>query len=214
MNARHISRELFILVLSQLPNIKKKLERVQINDLIEQAIRTLTNEVSSILSIARGELVKADQDLHEASLRSKPEVVREILKSGLDNTHHALELISYCNSIPIFSAMAEKQEIRDFTIKLLKLYQDNPEKVDKIINESLEGGWNIDTIYSIDKNIITLAIVEIMNYENTSHKIIIDEAIEIAKKFGSEESPTFINGVLSGVVKILGISESKTKSLK
>ncbi|MEK7434172.1 MAG: transcription antitermination factor NusB [Cyanobacteriota bacterium] len=205
MNARHTSRELFVLVLSQLPNIKKKIEKVQINDLIEQATRTLTDEVSAVLSVARGEILKADEDMHEASLRSNNESVKEFLSSGLDNTHHALELISYCNSIPILCSMADKQDIRDFTAKLIRLYQESSEKIDKIINESTEGGWDMEGMYSLDRNILIMAVVEITSYEHTNYKIIIDEAIEIAKKFGSAESPNFINGVLSGVMKNLGI---------
>jgi transcription antitermination factor NusB len=210
MNARHTSRELFVLVLSQLPNIKKKVEKLQIEDLIEQATRTLTLEVASILSVARGDLIKADDDLTDGQLISNKDIVIDVLKSAVENTHSALELISYCNSLPLLFTLSQKQDIKDFTVKLIKLYQENPEKVDKIINDSAIGGWDTETMYSMDRNVLIMAVVELMNYDHTDHKIIIDEAVEISKKYGSAESPTFVNGVLSGVVKTLGISDSKS----
>ncbi|MFN4150397.1 MAG: transcription antitermination factor NusB, partial [Candidatus Sericytochromatia bacterium] len=65
--------------------------------------------------------------------------------------------------------------------------------------------WTFDSMYSLDRNIITLAVIEFLNYEHTPYQIVINESIELAKKYGSEESPKFINGVLGKIVKKLNL---------
>jgi transcription antitermination factor NusB len=53
----------------------------------------------------------------------------------------------------------------------------------------------------IDKNIIRLGICELLFDSTTPPKVVINEAVEIAKKFGTEESPDFINGILDKILK-------------
>jgi N utilization substance protein B len=61
--------------------------------------------------------------------------------------------------------------------------------------------WRLDRLAAVDRNILRLAMFELLFSRETPHAVIIDEAIEIAKKYGAEESPRFINGVLDGFVK-------------
>lgn len=84
---------------------------------------------------------------------------------------------------------------------------DNPELVQKILSRSVEidemitsaaPNWPIDNLNKIDLAILRLAIYE-LKYENTPPKVIIDEAVELAKEFGSESSSSFINGVLGTI---------------
>jgi N utilization substance protein B len=209
MNARHAARELVVLTLSQARIAKKEVvDNLQIQDFIEQAVRTINGEVNSLLSVAKGELIKADDQLLEASLLGKPETIKEALTNSLYSAHKVVELMSYCNEWPLLCALAMKDEVREFTVKLIKLYQKHGKEIDEIIEKSLVD-WTMETIYSIDRNIIIIAVVELL-YENTSHKIVIDEAVEIAKKYGSEDSGSFVNGVLNRVLKTLGL---ETKSV-
>ena len=53
----------------------------------------------------------------------------------------------------------------------------------------------------VDRNILRLAMYELLFQCDTPHAVVIDEAIEIAKKYGAEESPRFVNGVLDGFLK-------------
>ena len=84
-----------------------------------------------------------------------------------------------------------------------------PELVQKIlkqkeaINDLIEKAapqWPIDKLNKIDLVILWLAIYELEN-ENTPPKVIIDEAVELAKEFGGESSPSFVNGVLGTIYK-------------
>ena len=71
-------------------------------------------------------------------------------------------------------------------------------KLNKIIEKSAPT-WPIDKINKIDLAILHLAIYE-LKYEDTPPKVVIDEAVELAKEFGSEQSGSFINGVLGTVL--------------
>lgn len=84
-----------------------------------------------------------------------------------------------------------------------------PELVQKIlaqkdtINNLISNAapqWPIDKLNKIDLVILWLAIYELEN-ENTPPKVVIDEAVELAKEFGGESSPSFVNGVLGTIYK-------------
>lgn len=61
--------------------------------------------------------------------------------------------------------------------------------------------WRLERLAAVDRNILRLAMFELMHEPDTPPAVVIDEAIEIAKKFGAEESGRFVNGVLDGFVK-------------
>lgn len=206
MNARHAARELAVLIMNETRILKKNPNKLEIQDLIEQAVRMLSAEAENILSYAKGELIIADDILFEADLITNPVSVKDRLNTALENTHRAMEYVSYSNKWALMCTLAMKHEVRDFTVKLIEQYKNNSEKVDKIIQDSTEG-WTLDTMYSLDRNAIAVAVVELLHDDTTSYRIIIDEAIEIAKKYGSEDSGSFVNGILTKVLKTLNITE-------
>jgi N utilization substance protein B len=61
--------------------------------------------------------------------------------------------------------------------------------------------WRLERLAAVDRNILRLAMFELLFHPDTPHAVVIDEAIEIAKKYGAEESARFVNGVLDGFVK-------------
>ena len=70
-------------------------------------------------------------------------------------------------------------------------------KIDKIIKKSAPA-WPVDKINKIDLAILRFAVFEMME-KSVPKKVIIDEAVEIAKEYGSENSPSFVNGVLGTI---------------
>jgi len=74
------------------------------------------------------------------------------------------------------------------------------EKIDKIIHQAAPE-WPIEKINKIDLAILRLAVWELVVLKKEPPKVIIDEAVELAKTYGSERSPAFINGVLGTVLK-------------
>lgn len=60
--------------------------------------------------------------------------------------------------------------------------------------------WPLDQVAAIDRNLLRIALWEIAVYQNTPEKVVINEAVELAKRYGSEGSAKFINGVLGGFI--------------
>lgn len=89
----------------------------------------------------------------------------------------------------------EQQEIE----RTIYIIQDHYKYINKLVKKNLKSDWEISRISRVDLSIIFLAIAE-MVYEKLPYKIAINEAIELAKKYGTDNSPKFINGILASVV--------------
>lgn len=88
---------------------------------------------------------------------------------------------------------------RDFALDLFKGVIDHLSQVDEAIDKHLKD-WDFDRLGSIERATLRLGAYEIMHGELDS-AVIINEAIEVMKAFGSEQSPKFINGVLDAISK-------------
>lgn len=75
---------------------------------------------------------------------------------------------------------------------------DNLEKIDALISENAKG-WTKDRMSKVDLAILRLAIYEMMFSEEAPARVVINEAVELAKKFSSDEAPAFINGILGKI---------------
>ena len=78
--------------------------------------------------------------------------------------------------------------------------QKNKKEIISQIEENLKSDWKIERISKIDLAILKLAIYEI-KYKDIPFKVVINEAVELAKKYGEESSKKFINGILAVIVK-------------
>ena len=80
----------------------------------------------------------------------------------------------------------------------------NLQEIQNKISANLKDNWTIDRISKIDNALLTLAIYEIL-YKKIPFKVVINEVVELAKKYGGDASSSFINGVLANIVKELNI---------
>ena len=88
----------------------------------------------------------------------------------------------------------------EFVNKILTSYNENREDINAKISSHLKG-YTIERVYKIDLAILVLAIIELDYIKENPKQVIINEAVELAKKFSTEKSPRFINGVLADIVK-------------
>lgn len=90
--------------------------------------------------------------------------------------------------------------VREFADKLLR---GTLARIVEIDNELVRQTthWRLERLAAVDRNILRLAMYELIYESDTPHAVVIDEAIEIAKKFGAKDSGRFVNGVLDGFVK-------------
>ncbi len=105
------------------------------------------------------------------------------------------------------SFWAERQdtddEVRGFADDLFRLAQERGAEIDAIIEKHAEN-WRMERMAAVDRNVLREAVAEFLGYPATAKAIVINEALEIARKFSSPEAVTFINGVLDSVAKDLG----------
>lgn len=92
------------------------------------------------------------------------------------------------------------EEIDDFCVSLVKAFTDNTELIKQKVADNLKG-TTIARVYKIDLALIYLAIAEIDYVENSEYKVVINEVVDLAKKYSTDKSPKFINGFLAGLVK-------------
>ena len=94
------------------------------------------------------------------------------------------------------------KEIREYSSWLVKGIITHQEKIDNIIQSTSEH-WRISRMALIDRNILRMAVFELLYEESIAPAVVINEAIEVAKKYSGEKASTFINGILDAVRKNL-----------
>jgi len=90
---------------------------------------------------------------------------------------------------------------RDFAKQLVAGVSGSREAIDVCVAEHARN-WRVERMATVDRNVLRLAVYELMQGE-TPHNVIINEAIELARDFGSDRSPAFVNGVLDAVARDL-----------
>ena len=94
------------------------------------------------------------------------------------------------------------EEIKEYSTWLVNGVISDQAKIDNIIQQVSEH-WRISRMALVDRNILRMAVYELLYEENIAPAIVINEAIEIAKKYSGEEAATFVNGILDAVRKDL-----------
>jgi N utilization substance protein B len=100
-------------------------------------------------------------------------------------------------------------EVKGFTEDIFRVAQDRAADIDKLIEEHAEN-WRMDRMAAVDRNILRAAVAELIGFPQTPRAVVINEAIEIARKFSAPESAQFINGVLDSVGKELEAARTGT----
>ena len=104
-----------------------------------------------------------------------------------------------------FELFCQNNEINEEKVKkyikdILFGVKSNEERINKLISSNLKKGWNIERISKVDITLLQMGIYEIIE-KNIPYKIIVNEVVELAKKYAEDSSPSFINGVLASIIK-------------
>jgi N utilization substance protein B len=114
-----------------------------------------------------------DQQGHEASL----EIVEEVMDS-----------------------LGAEEEIRPHARFILAAYWERPAEIDEWIDSASEN-WRMSRMAVIDRNVLRIAATELRWIEDVPARVAIDEAIEIVRRFSTENSTSFVNGILDKLLK-------------
>lgn len=91
---------------------------------------------------------------------------------------------------------------REFSAELVAGTLQNLPGLDELI-EKRSSNWKVARMASIDRSLLRMAVHEMRSFPEIPYKVTMDEAIELAKQFGTAETPAFVNGILDAVVKEL-----------
>ena len=92
------------------------------------------------------------------------------------------------------------EESRDYGARLVWLVEERGEEIDRVITAALTR-WDLKRLAVIDRAVLRMAAAELLYAPEVPTQVVLDEAIEIAKRFGSNDSGRFVNGVLDRVAR-------------
>ena len=110
-----------------------------------------------------------------------------------NNLEEQIELFFESNNIV-------DQEAKKYIKNAVLGIKENEQEILKNIENNLKSDWKLSRISKMDLSVLKLAIYEI-KYTETPYKVAINEAVELAKKYGEDKYKNFVNGVLASIVK-------------
>ena len=95
-----------------------------------------------------------------------------------------------------------EESVRGFADDIFRVGMERCQEIDRLIEKHAEH-WRMERMATVDRNVLRAAVAEFIGFPKTPRAVVINEALEIARKFSSPESVQFINGVLDSVAKEL-----------
>lgn len=102
-----------------------------------------------------------------------------------------------------WATLGTDEEPSDFANQLVRGCAADHEAIDEIIRRTSQH-WRVERMATVDRNILRLATYELRSVPDVPRNVTLDEAVELAKRFGDVESPAFVNGVLDRIAHEIG----------
>lgn len=226
MNTRTIGREIAYLTIGQI----SKNSNLAPENLIMLSTRTLKQFTNKNLAHVKSDLQKLGEYFFnkkielESDLESPRTVPGSSLPVDFDELLSHIERLEIAthnikDSLYVPELINAHPDSYEFAVYLLNLYKDNKSRIQEIIAETLEAykqkqsiqdeeigsnqkkGWSLDRILLTDRTAIKLGATEILHTE-VPIPVAIDEIMNLVSKYSSEQSPRFVNGVLTDISKL------------
>lgn len=199
MQSRHIARELALFSINQLPSQPQKLETKTLDDIVTAVVRSLHDETKELLQTASVELQRSQErisssEIRTGDIRQDLQAVEGMVREAIKLTKNAINNIGSALEFPVTLVLSQRDEVRNYAIDILKTVNTKRSHIDETISSALVN-WQLDRLAQVDKDILRIATAEMM-FMGVASKIAIDEAVELAKRYSSEDGYRFINGVL------------------
>ena len=107
-----------------------------------------------------------------------------------------------------YSEQINQEKAKTYINQTILGINENEEEILKLISQNLKEKWDISRISKVNTALLKLATYEIV-YAKLPYKVVVNEVVEIAKKYGDENSPSFINGILANIIKQTGITNEE-----
>lgn len=238
MKARHAARELALLALYQLgkqdspesphASTEKSLpDKTRLDDLMVMAARALAGMASDQIEDAAKSLATVRNALTDIErehpdnlatpLDAPPQPVplpdtRQVM-AHVDTCLQAAENLWEALRLPELLALAKTDAVKDYALTLVELTLTHQAELDPLLEAHCEE-WKLSRLVELDRWLLRLSAAEMKYVPDVDVGVSIDEAVELAKQFSTEDSYKFINGVLGNVAKELagGLTSSATKA--
>jgi N utilization substance protein B len=213
MQARRASRELALILFSQFEKEITKYSNKDFEEIMVKSVRILTNSAMEDLNLTVGSLIDIKDSLdtyeaeHETNLsrpmgaKNKPVQIpmTDEMISKVDVMLDVAEKAILALEIAEFTTLENQSEVKNYTVNIAEQYKKNHKSIDDEI-QKYSNGWDISRLVKIDKDILRIAITELLYTKGAPVKVIVDEAVELAKKYSTEDSSSFVNGILGKVI--------------
>lgn len=219
MQARRASRELALILFSQLDKKITTYSKEDFGNIILKSVRILTNNASEDLKLTAGALMNIREFIdnyetdHEDNLERPLETANLPVQIPLtsDMTGRIDEMLEIADKALIALEIAElatlesENDVKSYAVAIAEKFKENSEFIDAQIQKFAKG-WDIQRLVKMDKDILRIAIIELLYLKDAPMKVVVDEALELAKKYSTDESSSFVNGILAKVIVENGIS--------
>ena len=219
MQARRAARELALILFSQLDDKITSYAKEDLEDIILKSVRILTNNASDELKLTVGSLLEMKEFIENYENDDESNLERPMEASNLpvpipmtsDMTGRINEMIEIVEKalsaleIAEIAALESKIEVKNYTILIAEKFKENSEFIDGQIQKFAKG-WDIQRLVKMDKDILRISIAELLYIKDAPMKVIVDEALELAKKYSTDESSSFVNGILAKVIVENGVN--------
>ena len=212
MQARRAARELALILFSQMDTIDN-INKWDFQDIVLKSVRTLTNNSTEELKSASASILSMkeyieDYEANHPTNLERPLEVSNIpvplpltsdMQGKLDELLNIAEKTMLALEIAEMATLEENSDVKDYLVKITNAYKEHKNEIDEQIKK-FAFGWDITRLVKMDKDILRIAICELLFVQDAPLKVVIDEAVELAKKYSTEDSASFVNGILGKVV--------------
>lgn len=200
LNSRRVARELALLTMAQLTNRNEKAP-TSLQEMLARAADMLAAEARERLQEAGSDLVAAEGRIHESYLEAsageklgKKDI--EGILEAIDKAQQAVELLGSAVELPAQVALADAEEVKAFVKEQVQRYLDHKAEIDERLAAAAQN-WSVERMASLDRDVLRIAVGELLWAREVPVEVAINEAVELAKKYGTLDSGRFVNGVLS-----------------
>ena len=95
----------------------------------------------------------------------------------------------------------EDRPLNDYTVALVLGVTEHADEIDEVISQRA-AGWTLDRMPAVDRNLLRIAVYELLYERDTPNEVVLSEAVEIARELSTDDSPSFVNGVLSAIAGV------------
>ncbi len=218
MQARRAARELAFILFSQFDKKITNYSKENLDDIILKSVRILSSSAGDDLKISLGALIDMKNKIddyeaeHEINLNRPieaanipvPMPMTSDMTGRIDEMINVAEKALLALEIAEFTTLESQGDVKNYAISIAQAFQKNHDEIDNMI-KNYSTGWDFDRLVKMDKDILRIAISELLFVKEAPMKVIVDEALELAKKYSTDDSAAFINGVLAKVIVDNGI---------